>query len=77
MDQDLVSRAAAGDHDAFTILIDAEVDRAFTLARLIVRDDELARDVVQDTLVQVWPSLPGPFSPRSHASTAPRGPSAP
>jgi RNA polymerase sigma-70 factor (ECF subfamily) len=57
--RDLVIRAAAGDHDAFTSLVAVSIARLDAAARLILRDDELARDAVQDTLVRAWRDLPG------------------
>jgi RNA polymerase sigma-70 factor (ECF subfamily) len=57
--QSLVVRARDGDHDAFTSLIDLTFVRLDAAARLIVRDRELARDAVQDTLIRAWRDLPG------------------
>ena len=60
MDQrGLVERARGGDHDAFTALVDLTIVRLDSVARLIVRDPELARDAVQDTLIRAWRDLPG------------------
>ena len=59
MDQrGLVERAQGGDHDAFTALAGATIARLDAAARLIVRDHDLARDAVQDTLVRCWRDLP-------------------
>ena len=55
----LVERARRGDHDAFAVLARAALSRLDAAARLIVRDRELARDVVQDTLLRAWRDLPG------------------
>jgi RNA polymerase sigma-70 factor (ECF subfamily) len=55
----LVERARAGDHDAFTVLLDASIARLDTAARLILRDRELARDAVQEALIRAWRDLPG------------------
>jgi RNA polymerase sigma-70 factor (ECF subfamily) len=57
--RDLVIRAQGGDHDAFTNLAAAAIARLDAAARLILRDGELARDAVQDTLVRAWRDLPG------------------
>jgi len=54
-----VERAAAGDHDAFAVLVDLAVARLDAAARLILRDRELARDAVQDALIRAWRDLPG------------------
>ena len=60
MDQrGLVERARGGDHDAFAELARAAVVRLDQAARLILRDPELARDAVQDTLIRAWRDLPG------------------
>jgi RNA polymerase sigma-70 factor (ECF subfamily) len=55
----LVERAGAGDHDAFAVLVRGSIARLDAAARLILRDPELARDAVQDTLVHAWRDLPG------------------
>jgi RNA polymerase sigma-70 factor (ECF subfamily) len=55
----LVERARGGDHDAFAALVDVSVARLDATAWLIVRDRELAHDVVQDTLMRAWRDLPG------------------
>ena len=60
MDQrDLVDRAGRGDHDAFARLVDASIARLEAVARLILRDPELARDAVQDAYIRAWRDLPG------------------
>ena len=60
MDQrGLVERAQRGDHDAFAALAGASIARLDAAARLIVRDDDLARDAVQDALLLAWRDLPG------------------
>ena len=60
MDQrGLVERARRGDHDAFAVLAGAAIPRLDAAARMIVRDPELARDVVQETLLKAWRDLPG------------------
>jgi RNA polymerase sigma-70 factor (ECF subfamily) len=55
----LVERAREGDHDAFAELAHAAVVRLDQVARLILRDPELARDAVQDGLIRAWRDLPG------------------
>jgi len=55
----LVVRARGGDHDAFTALVDLTIARLDAAARLILRDPELARDAVQETLIRAWRDLPG------------------
>jgi RNA polymerase sigma-70 factor (ECF subfamily) len=55
----LVERAREGDHDAFAVLARAASARLDAAARLILRDNELARDAVQEALVRAWRDLPG------------------
>ena len=57
--RELVERAGRGDHDAFAVLATASATRLDAAARLILRDPELARDAVQNTLVRAWRDLPG------------------
>jgi len=42
MDRDLVVRAMAGEHDAFSELVRIGLDQLYVTARLILRDTELA-----------------------------------
>jgi RNA polymerase sigma-70 factor (ECF subfamily) len=55
--RDLVLRAQQGDHDAFALLAGAALTRLDTSARLVLRDPDLAKDVVQNTLVRAWRDL--------------------
>jgi RNA polymerase sigma-70 factor (ECF subfamily) len=57
--RELVERASRGDHDAFGVLVGASVARLESVARLILRDHELARDAVQEVYLQAWRNLPG------------------
>jgi RNA polymerase sigma-70 factor, ECF subfamily len=57
--RELVERASNGDHDAFAVLVGASVARLEAVARLIIRDQELARDAVQDAYIRAWRDLPG------------------
>ena len=58
MRQDLVERARRGDREAFGQLAAGEVDRLHAIARLVLRDPELAEDAVQEALVRCWRQLP-------------------
>ena len=63
-----VTRAMAGDHDAFAALANANVDRMYALARAIVRDADRAEDATQEALVRAWRELPRLRDPaRFHA----------
>ncbi len=60
MDQrELIDRASRGDHSAFAVLVGTSVGHLTAVARLIVRDHELARDAVQDAYIRAWRDLPG------------------
>jgi RNA polymerase sigma-70 factor (ECF subfamily) len=56
--QDLVERAQRGDREAFGELAANEIDHLLVIARLVLRDPDLAEDAVQDALVRCWKSLP-------------------
>ena len=58
MRQDLVERARQGDREAFGELAAGEVDRLNAIARLVLRDPDLADDAVQEALVRCWRQLP-------------------
>lgn len=58
MDHELVTRAQHGDEAAFETLAVASHARLYRIARGVLRDDDLADDAVQETLVQMWRRLP-------------------
>jgi len=58
-----VERAGRGDHDAFAVLVRASVAQLEAVARLILRDPELARDAVQEAYLRAWRNLPGLHDP--------------
>jgi RNA polymerase sigma-70 factor (ECF subfamily) len=55
---ELVERARKGDREAFAVLAGGAVDRLHAIARLILRDADLAQDATQDALVRAWRDLP-------------------
>ena len=57
--RELTERAGRGDHDAFALLVAASIGHLTAVARLIVRDHELARDAVQEAYIRAWRDLPG------------------
>jgi RNA polymerase sigma-70 factor (ECF subfamily) len=57
MQRDLVERAMAGDHDAFSELARVSIGRLYVVARLILRDDGRAEDATQEALVAAWRRL--------------------
>jgi RNA polymerase sigma-70 factor, ECF subfamily len=54
MQIELVERARAGDHDAFSVLVRASTPRLYGAAKLILRDSDRAQDAVQEALVLAW-----------------------
>src|SRR5215212_5806223 len=57
--RELVERAGRGDHDAFAVLLHESIGRLEAVARLVLRDQDLARDAVQDAFIRAWRDLPG------------------
>jgi RNA polymerase sigma-70 factor (ECF subfamily) len=55
---ELVDKARRGDREAFSVLAAGAVDRLYGIARLILRDTELAEDATQEALVRAWRDLP-------------------
>ena len=58
MQAELVARARSGDREAFAVLAGGAVDRMYAIARLVLRDADLAEDATQDALVRAWRDLP-------------------
>jgi RNA polymerase sigma-70 factor (ECF subfamily) len=54
----LLERAAAGDRDAFDLLIGPRLDRLYRMAVTITRNEPDARDATQDACVLAWRELP-------------------
>jgi len=54
MDRALVERARDGDHDAFAALARASGGRLYSVATLILRDPDRAKDAVQEALIAAW-----------------------
>jgi RNA polymerase sigma-70 factor (ECF subfamily) len=54
MRRDLVERAMAHDHEAFSELARLTIDKLYAIARLITHDVEQAEDAVQEALVAAW-----------------------
>ncbi len=56
-DAAVVERARKGDHEAFRVLVERYQGRAFRLALRVLRDEEQARDAVQDAFLKAYGSL--------------------
>ncbi len=54
MTRDLVQRAMAHDHEAFSELVRLSIDRLYAVARLILSDADRAPDATQETLILAW-----------------------
>lgn len=59
MQRDLVERAMARDHDAFTELARISIRRLYVIARLILRDEAKAEDATQEALIAAWGHIAG------------------
>lgn len=59
MQVDIVERARAGDHDAFSQLVQLDGDRCYAIAIGILRDRDRAQDAVQQAFLLAWRDLPG------------------
>ena len=57
MNRDLVEGAIAGDREAYTELIRQSIDRSYSVAGLILRDPDRARDATQEAYVLAWRGL--------------------
>jgi RNA polymerase sigma-70 factor (ECF subfamily) len=57
MQRHLVERAQAGERAAFSELVAGVLPKLLATARLILRDEDLAKDAVQEALVQAWRDL--------------------
>jgi len=56
--RELVERASTGDETAFEALVRAASNRLYAIAYRILRDQYLAEDALQQTLVTIWNELP-------------------
>jgi RNA polymerase sigma-70 factor (ECF subfamily) len=52
-----VARAKKGDHDAFRILVERYQGRAYALALRVLKDEERARDAVQEGFLKAYTNL--------------------
>jgi RNA polymerase sigma-70 factor (ECF subfamily) len=56
--RDVVERAARGDQEAFAGLVRMASGRLYAIAYRILRDQYLAEDALQQTLITIWDELP-------------------
>jgi RNA polymerase sigma-70 factor (ECF subfamily) len=63
-DAELIECAKRADHEAFRVLVERYQGRAYGLALRVLRNEEQARDAVQDAFIKVYGSL-GRFEGRS------------
>ena len=56
-DRALIARAQSGDHAAFRQLVERHQRRAFAIALSLVRDENDARELVQDAFLRVYKGL--------------------
>lgn len=54
----LIQRAQKGDHDAFAALVEEHQRYIFNLALRVVKDENEALDLAQETFVRAWTALP-------------------
>jgi RNA polymerase sigma-70 factor, ECF subfamily len=64
VDQQLVLLAQEGDHDAFSQLCALKIGPLTALARLVLHDEYLAREAVQDALIDAWRGIHGLRDPQ-------------
>ncbi|NJN80546.1 MAG: sigma-70 family RNA polymerase sigma factor, partial [Anaerolineales bacterium] len=57
-EQTLITRAQKGDHDAFALLINEHQKYIYNLALRVVKDENEALDLAQETFVRAWTALP-------------------
>lgn len=53
-DDALMARIAAGDARAFSVLVEAQLDRLLAAARRVLGNDAEAEDVAQEALLRLW-----------------------
>jgi len=58
-DRALVERVQAGDKEAFRTLVERHQRRAFSIAMALVRDENDARELVQDAFLRVYKNIGG------------------
>jgi RNA polymerase sigma-70 factor (ECF subfamily) len=54
----LIQRAQRGEHDAFAALVDEHQRYVYNLAFRVVKDENEALDLTQETFIRAWTALP-------------------
>lgn len=54
----LIQRAQKGDHDAFAALVEEHQRYVYNLALRVIKDENEALDLTQETFVRAWTALP-------------------
>lgn len=67
-ERDFVQKAALGDKDAYSALIDAYQGMVFAVALNITRDYTESEDIVQEAFLQAWENLPSLYDPAKFVS---------
>ncbi len=57
-EQTLIQRAQKGDHDAFAALVEEHQLYIYNLALRVVKDENEALDLAQETFIRAWTALP-------------------
>ena len=57
-EQTLIQRAQKGNHDAFAALVNEHQRYVYNLALRVVKDENEALDLTQETFVRAWTALP-------------------
>ena len=57
-EQLLIQRAQRGDHNAFAMLVDRHQRYVYNLALRVLKDENEALDLTQETFVRAWTALP-------------------
>lgn len=57
-EQAFIQRAQKGDHDAFAALVDEHQRYIYNLALRVLKDEDEALDLTQETFVRAWTALP-------------------
>jgi RNA polymerase sigma-70 factor (ECF subfamily) len=54
----LIQRAQKGDHDAFAMLVEQHQRCVYNLAFRVIKDENEALDLTQETFIRAWTALP-------------------